>query len=94
MTYMNDLPVSVTGVDIKMYADGTSIFRAFTIKTEFMIMGTAQKLNQLDSEPDVAPYKLYISGFEIRRVKVVKYLGLMVDDCLTWDHHIEYIIIK
>ena len=27
--YMNDLPVSVTGVDIKMYADDTSPFRAF-----------------------------------------------------------------
>ena len=27
--YMNDLPVSVTGVDIKMYADDTSLFRAF-----------------------------------------------------------------
>ena len=27
--YMNDLPVSVTRVDIKMYADDTSLFRAF-----------------------------------------------------------------
>ena len=46
-----------------------------------MIMGTVQKLNQFDSELDVTPYKLYVSGFEIRRVKLVKYLGLMVDDC-------------
>ena len=118
--YVNDLPVSVTGVDIKMYADDTSLLRAFktindlqeklipvfsrvrewlkrnklslnAVKTEFMIMGTVQKLNQLDSEPDVTPYKLYVSGFEIRRMKVVKCLGLMVDDCLTWEHHIEYI---
>ena len=50
-----------------------------------MIMGTVQKLNQLDNEPDVTPYKLDVSGFEIRRVKIVKYLGLMVDDCLTWS---------
>ena len=120
---MNDLPVSVTGVDIKMYADDTSLYRAFktindlqeklipafsrvcewikcnklslnAVKTEFMIMGTIQKLNQLDSEPDATPYKLYVSGFEIRRVKVVKYLGLMVDKCLTWEHHIEYITKK
>ena len=27
--YMNDLPVSVTGVDIKMYADDTSLYGAF-----------------------------------------------------------------
>ena len=91
---MNDLPVSFAEVDIKMYADETSLLRAFTIKTEFTIMGTAQKFNQLDSEPDVALYKLCISGFEIRRVKVLKYLGLMVDDCLTWEHHIEYITKK
>ena len=121
--YMNDLLVSVTGVDIKMYADHTSLCRAFktisdlqeklipafsrvcewlkrnklslnAVKTEFMIMGTVQKLNQSDSEPDVTPYKWYVSGFEIRRVKVVKYLGLMVDECLTWEHHIEYITKK
>ena len=119
--YMNDLPVSVTGVDIKMSADDTSLYRAFktindlqeklipafsrvcewlkrnklslnAVKTEFIIMGTVQKLNQLDSEPDVTPYKLYVSGFEIRRVKVVKYLVLMVDEFLTWEHHIEYVI--
>ena len=64
------------------------------VKTEFMIVGTVQKLNQLDSEPDVTPYKLYFSGFEIRRVKVVKYLGLMVDDSLTVEHQIEYITEK
>ena len=57
-------------------------------------MDTVQKLNQLDSEPDVMPYKLHVSGFEIRRVKIVKCLGLMVDDCLTWEHHIEYITKK
>ena len=50
-------------------------------------MGTVKKLNQLYSEPDATPYKLHVSGFEIRRVKTVKYLGLMVDDCLTWEHH-------
>ena len=40
---------------------------------------------------DVTPYKLYVSGFEIGRMKVVKHLGLTVDECLTWEHHIEYI---
>ena len=38
--------------------------------------------------------KLHVSGFEIIRVKVVKYLGLMVDDCLTWEQHVQYITKK
>ena len=57
-------------------------------------MGTVQKLNQLHSEPNVTPYKLYVSGSEIRRVKAVKYLGLMADECLTWQHHNKYITKK
>ena len=32
-----------------------------------------------------------IDGGEIRRVKSVKYLGMIVDDKLTWEKHIEFI---
>ena len=33
-------------------------------------------------------------NFEIKRVKHTKYLGLIVDDTLTWEKHIEYISTK
>ena len=34
---MNDLPVSVTGVDIKMYADDTSLFKTINDLQERLI---------------------------------------------------------
>ena len=62
-----------------------------TVKTEFMIIGTSQRLNQLDQSPESTPYIIKIDGGEIRRVKSVKYLGMIADDKLTWEQHIEYI---
>ena len=53
-----------------------------TVKTEFMILGTSQKLHQLDFDPSETPFKLLVHEHEIKRVRVVKCLGLMVDDCL------------
>ena len=63
-----------------------------TVKTEFMILDTSQKIHQLDSDPSEAPFKLLVHEHEIRRVRLVKYLGIvMVDNCLTWEAHVEYI---
>ena len=78
---MNDLPAFVQESNITMYADDTSLDKAFrtskelqeemipafskvckwlrnnklsliTVKTEFMVIGTLQRLNQLDSSPE------------------------------------------
>ena len=62
-----------------------------TVKTEFMVFGTHNMLNQLDKSPVTTPYTLCFYNFEIKRVKHTKYLGLIVEDTLTWDKHIEYI---
>ena len=32
--------------------------------------------------------------YEIKRVRIVKYLGLIADDTLTWSDHVEYILTK
>ena len=56
-----------------------------TIKTGFMIIGTLPRLNQLDSSPESTPYAIVVDGQEVKRVKLVKYLDLMVDDKLVWD---------
>ena len=63
-----------------------------TVKTEFMIIGTANGLEKLDKCP-VSTLYLISSGPDchIRRVRCVKYLGIIVDDTLTWEEHIEYI---
>ena len=65
-----------------------------TVKTEFMIVGTSQHLNQLDQSPESTPYIIMIDGEEIRRVKSVKYLGMIADDKLTWEQHVEFISSK
>ena len=64
------------------------------LKTEFMIIGTSQRLNILDQIPETTPYIISVDGSQIRRVKFVKYLGLIVDDTLTWDKHVDYISAK
>ena len=65
-----------------------------TIKTEFMVTGSQNKLNNTDSDPVTTPYHISIDGFAIKRTKAVKYLGLVVDDALTWSQHIDYISSK
>ena len=62
-----------------------------TVKTEFMIIGTSQRLNQLDQSPESTPYIIMIDGGEVRRVKSVKHFGMIVDDKLTWEQHIKFI---
>ena len=64
------------------------------LKTEFMIMGTSQKLSNLDIDPSMTPFKLILNNYEIRRVKKTKYLGMIVDYRLTWEDHIDYITLK
>ena len=47
-----------------------------TAKTEFMVIGTLQRLNQLDSSPESTPYAIVVDGRlqEVGRVNIVKYL--------------------
>ena len=65
-----------------------------TVKTEFMVIGTLKRLNQLDSSPESTLYAIVVDGQEVRRVKISKYLGMMVDDKLVWDQHVDYIFSK
>ena len=41
--------------------------------------------------PDTTPYVLFVNDASIKRVKQVKNLGLIIDENLTWEHHINYI---
>ena len=62
-----------------------------TVKTDFMIIGTSKRLENLDTSPETTPYALYINNAPIRRVKQAKNLGLIIDEHLSWEQHIEYI---
>ena len=41
-----------------------------------------------------ADYGLSVSGIQLKRTKSVKYLGVFIDEDLTWQDHIQYIINK
>ena len=52
-----------------------------------MIIGTLQQLNQLDSSHESIRQ-------EVRRIKIIKYLGMMIDGKLVWDQHVDCISSK
>ena len=62
-----------------------------TVKAEFMVIGTSQRVGQLDIAPETTPHALFVKDASIRRVKWVKKSGLTIDENLSWDNHINYI---
>ena len=59
-----------------------------------MIIGTPHRLNQLNENPESTPYIITVDGGEVKRTKCVRYLGMTVNDELTWRQHIDYISSK
>ena len=55
-------------------------------KTEFMFIGSRQKLNSLAVLP-----ALEINGTQLKRVNFTKSLGVLIDENLTWSNHINTI---
>ena len=58
-------------------------------KTEFMLIGSRQRLGTYDTSP-----KLIIDGDIIKQVSSVKSLGVHIDENLSWNMHIEKIAKK
>ena len=60
-----------------------------------MIIGTAQKIRYQDFEPKTNPFMIATSNeIKIKRVKLVKHLGLWINDNLTWEVQIDHICSK
>ena len=53
-------------------------------KTEFMLIGSRQKLNNLSSVPS-----LNINNVPLKRSQCSKSLGLLIDENLTWEDHVD-----
>ena len=58
-------------------------------KTEFMLIGSSQRLNTLMASPTVT-----IDGTQVKQVETAKSLGVTIDDKLNWKCHIENITKK
>ena len=55
-----------------------------TAKTEFMLIGSRQKLSTLSSQPELS-----IDNVPIEKVTSVKSLGIFIDENLRWQTHID-----
>jgi hypothetical protein len=56
------------------------------LKSEYMLICSKVRINKLTSDP-----KIFIGGHSLKRVVVTKSLGLMIDENLSWEEHVNYI---
>ena len=62
------------------------------METEFMIIGSHQRVGELGLARTIPVVRA--QGKVIKRVNNTKSLGLVIDEFLTWDKHMEYITKK
>ena len=57
-------------------------------KTECSLFGTPGKLSNIES------FHVHINDYVIKRVSKFKYLGIHLDECLSWKAHIKSVVSK
>ena len=55
-------------------------------KTEYMIIGSRHRLKKIELNPEIT-----IGGQSVKRVKTTKYLGMIIDDKLRWEGHVDHV---
>jgi hypothetical protein len=104
LLYMNDLPSALTSSPI-LYADDTSIVMSHTnllnlqvnLKQELDKALNWFNANDLHLNPNKTEHIIFSLNKTItcmNQNKFVKYLGLCIDDSLTWNYHVDYITSK
>ena len=61
-----------------------------TLKTQAMIIGSAQKLGQIHKMSEIIPC-FQVNGNEIDIVHETKYLGVMLDEKLKWNNQAKFL---
>ena len=69
--------------NLKLWLD-TNRLSLNVLKTKCMFTGTRQKISLLPSEQHIL-----LNGHTIERVKSYKYLGVQIDETLSWEAHIS-----
>ncbi len=108
--YLNDCKINLYADDTALYSSSTSYINLMlnlhlelsivaewlkankltlnVKKTKFVIFGSKHKLAGNRDTP------LYINQEQIERVKSIKYLGMILDEQLNFEEHIDYLISK
>ena len=90
MSYPNDINVELIPEFVKIcdwpQANKLSLN---ILKTEYMVIETEQMLTQMGSIPTIK-----IGSSHLKTVVKTKSLGLIIDDNLRWQEHIDYICSK
>ena len=55
------------------------------LKTDFMVLSSLQRIATLDEN-----ISLRVNGLTLQQVETTKYLGLTIDQFLTWKNHFIY----
>ena len=55
-------------------------------KTEYMIIGSRHILNKIHSDLDIK-----IGDYSVKRTKTTKCLGMVIDDKIKWEDHIDHV---
>ena len=58
------------------------------VKTQAMIIGSKPKIKKLKNNPSTLP-SFKVGGEKIDLINEAKYLGVVIDNCLTWESHIS-----
>ena len=86
---VNDLPKVTSSCILLMYADDSVLFYShidFSGKTECLLSGTRAKLSAVNS------FNITNKGRAITRVSEFKYLGVVLDECISWSTHVKHVI--
>ena len=90
MSYPNDINVELIPEIVKLcdWLQANKLSLSI-LKTDYMVIGTEQILSQTGSIP-----KIKIGSSYLKRVVKTKSLGLIIDDNLRWEQHIDYVCSK
>ena len=58
------------------------------VETQTMIIGSKPKIKKLKNNLRTPPF-FRVGGEEFDLIKETKYLGVVIDNCLSWESHIS-----